>query len=90
MPNHIQFSTSGNAVEFYKALPSQKRQSLDTALDYIRDVPFEHGDLITKRSAPPVVIYTYTDERWRILYTLSAQPGQAPDMNIEVFAIGYS
>ena len=90
MPNRIQFSASGNAIAFYKALPPQKRQSLDTVLDYIRDVPFEHGDLITKRSAPPVVIYTYTDERWRILYTLSTQPEQAPDMNIAVFAIGYS
>ena len=89
MPNRIQFSTSGKAVEFYKSLPYQKRQSRDTTLDYIRDVPFEHGDIITKRFASPVVIYTYTDEQWRIMYTLSTQPGQAPDMNIEVFAIGY-
>ena len=63
-----------------------ERASVDAALDYIRDFPFEHGDIITKRLLPPVVVYEYTDGEWRISYSLSFRPGEVT-CDISIWAI---
>ena len=87
MPNQIQFSVGGNARPFYLSLDPKQRRSLDRVLDYIRDFPFEHGDVVTKRYTPPVVLYIYADDCWRVSYTLDKYPRQPLWNNINVFAM---
>jgi hypothetical protein len=67
-------SLSYPVVEFYRSLNPIRRASLDKAFDYIRDVPFEHGDIITRRLLPPVMVYTYNDGVWRCTYSLGLIP----------------
>ena len=38
---------------------------------------------------PPVMVYTYNDGRWRILYSLSRLSGQV-DYDIIVYGISYA
>ena len=63
-------SLSCPVVEFYRSLNPIRRASLDGAFEYIRDVPFEHGDIITSRLLAPVMVYTYNDGVWRCTYSL--------------------
>ena len=72
MPNRL--SLSYPVVEFYRSLNPIRRASLDKAFDYIRDVPFEHGDIITRRLLLPVMVYTYNDGVWRCTYSLGLIP----------------
>ena len=72
MPNRL--SLSCPVVEFYRSLNPIRQASLDKAFDYIRDVPFEHGDTVTKRFMPPVMVYTYNDGVWRCTYSLGLIP----------------
>lgn len=62
---------------------------LREALRYILEMPFEHGDTITRRMMPPVMLYTYHDENWEIVYTLDRVSGEL-DFNINVVGIRYS
>ena len=62
---------------------------MEEAFRYIVEMPFEHGDTITRRLMPPVMLYTYRDESWQIVYTLDRLTGQL-DFNINVVAIRYS
>lgn len=87
MPNRILFSANGNATDFYNSLNTQDRNSLDEALEYIRDFPFEHGDTIERRLMPPVTIYLFRDDYWRISYSLSFQPTEPFVVDINIFAI---
>ena len=57
-------------------MDNEGRASLKEALHYIRDVPFEHGHMVTRRMMEPVMMYMYNDENWRIAYTLSKVPGE--------------
>ena len=67
----------------YTSLRGEDRSSLDHALAYMRDVPFAHSETITTRFVPPVVVYVYQDEDWRISYTLGFLPAEAEfDINI--------
>ncbi len=75
MANRLTFSRNGPARSFYASLPYDDRKALDEILEYIKDFPFEHGDIITKRFAPPVYIYVYRDDEWRISYGLSFHRG---------------
>ncbi len=59
---------------------------MDAALEYIRDFPFEHGDIIAKRLLPPVVVYEYTDGQWRISYGLSVLPDEGT-LHVSIWAI---
>ena len=76
MANQLTFSKHGNAREILSSLDKSDRESLFDALAYIKDAPFEHGGLITRQLRPPVMVYTYNDGDWRILYTLHTIPGQ--------------
>ena len=87
MPNRISFSANGNAIDFYNSLNTQERNSLDEALDYIRDFPFEHGDTVVRRIRPPVVIYLFRDDYWRISYSLSFHHTEPLSMDIIIFAM---
>lgn len=87
MPNRILFSVNGNATDFYNSLNTQERNSLDEALEYIQDFPFEHGDTIEKRFMPPVTIYLFRDDCWRISYSLSFHPTESIGVDISIFAI---
>ncbi|MYE54475.1 MAG: hypothetical protein F4X34_04675 [Chloroflexi bacterium] len=90
MPNRILFSVNGNATDFYNSLNTQERNSLDEALEYIRDFPFEHGDTVIRRIRPPVVIYLFRDDYWRISYSLSTHPTEPISVDISIFAIAYA
>ena len=90
MPNRIQISSSGNAISFYKSLSRKKRCSLEAVLDYIRDFPYEHGEIIKKRFANPVILYVYRDNCWRVSYTMDKRPNQPLWNNINVFAIAFA
>ena len=72
MPNRL--SLSCPVVEFYRSLNPIRQASLDKAFDYIRDVPFEHGDIVTSRFMSPVMVYTYNDGVWRCTYSLGLIP----------------
>ncbi len=71
MPNSIRFSESGPARTVYEGLSPDESQQVDDVLDYIRDVPFEHGAVVQRMYRPPVVLYVYDDGQWRISYGLS-------------------
>ena len=90
MPNRIQFSVNGNATDFYASLNTQDRNSLDKVLEYIRDFPFEHGDTIERRYMPPVTIYLFRDDNWRVSYSISSHPTEPLIMDISIFAIAYA
>ena len=60
LENQLTFSAE-KVRRFYDSLSEDERKSLDVALDYIKSVPFEHGDIITKRLMPTVMVYTYDD-----------------------------
>ena len=87
MPNRILFSVNGNATDFYNSLNTQDRNCLDEALEYIRDFPFEHGETVQRRYMPPVTIYLFRDDRWRISYSLSSHPTEPLRVDISIFAI---
>ena len=72
MPNRL--SLSSPADKFYRSLNPRDRATLDKVLDYIRDVPFPHGDIITVRYMPPVMVYTYDDGVWKCTYGLGLVP----------------
>ena len=61
---------------FTEISTGEARNSLETALDYIRDIPFPHGDTIVSVSMPPVTVYYYNDDRWQITYALSYLPSE--------------
>ena len=86
LPNRLSISEDSPAHRLYTSLAPDARVSLDAALDYIRDAPFEHGDLITARLLPPVVVYEYRDDEWRISYSLGISPSGAT-YEISVHAI---
>ena len=86
MPNRLTISEGSPAHRLYTSLTPEARVSLDAALDYIRDAPFPHGDLITARLLPPVVVYEYRDDDWRISYSLGISPTGAT-YEISVHAI---
>ena len=87
MDNQLTFSAEKVRL-FYDSLSEAERESLDIALDYIKSVPFEHGGIITRRLMSPVMVYTYDDGRWRIMYTLDTQ--RQPVFNIRIFGISPS
>ena len=87
MANRLSFGRGSPALAFYNSLGPEERTSLDAALDYIRDAPFEHGDLITKRFMPPVIVYVYRDDQWRISYSLSFRPGHYTEYDISIHSI---
>ena len=89
MANQLNLSSSGNARVFINSLDSESRALLEEAFRYIVEMPFEHGDTITRRMMPPVMLDTYHDEYWEIVYTLDKLSGQL-DFNINVVAIRYS
>ena len=86
MANRLRISSAGKARAFIDSLDNPSRQSLYEALGYIQDAPFEHGNIITRKMMPPVVVYTYDDGRWRILYSLS-RPSALVDYDISVYSI---
>ena len=87
MPNRLSFSSGGAAARLYASLRGEERSSLDRALDYIKDAPFAHSETVTAHFAPPVVVYVYQDEDWRISYTLGFLPAEAAfDINIHAIA----
>ena len=61
---------------------------MDLALDYIKDVPFPHGEVVTARQMPPVTVYEYNDGIWRIAYSLGYQR-ELGIFDISVWAIRY-
>ena len=71
LPNRIRFSESGPARTVYENLREDERREIEEILEYIRDVPFEHGAVIRRMYRPPVTFYVYYDERWRVSYSLS-------------------
>ena len=87
MPNRLRISRNGKATQFYRSLNEEERLSLDEALDYIRDVPFPHGNTIVRRSRPPAFIYYFSDEMWRISYHLSLIHPGGTEYDIEILAI---
>ena len=76
MANSLSLGHDSPAHRFYASLRGEARASVDAALEYIRDLPFENGDIIAKRLLPPVVVYEYTDGEWRISYSLSFRPAE--------------
>ena len=82
MPNHLVFSKGSPAEDTYLSLGQQARNSLDSVLDYIRDMPFPHGDTIVSVFMPPVVVYYYNDDMWEIVFGMSYLPSE------QVFRIG--
>lgn len=76
MPNRLSFTESSHASEFYAFLGVEERASLDAVLEYIRDVPFPHGDTITKRLMTPHLVYVFDDNEWQIAYTMQYLPGE--------------
>lgn len=61
MPNRLSFTEGSHASEFYASLRAEDRDSLDAVLEYIRDVPFPHGDTVTKRLMAPHLVYVFDD-----------------------------
>ena len=86
MANRLRISSAGKARAFIDSLDNLSRQSLYEALGYIQDIPFEHGNIITRKMMPPVMVYTYNDGRWRILYSLSGLSGHV-EYDIGVYSI---
>ena len=86
MPNHLSLSPNSQAASFYSSLDADALASLDEALDYIRDAPFAHGDTVRRQYMPPVYVYVYRDNQWRISYSLGALPRYAT-YDISVHAI---
>ena len=86
MANVLYLSSDSPASRLYPSLTGEERLAIDDALDYIRDFPFEHGDVITKRLLPPVMVYEYADGNWRISYSLSFLPSDA-SYSIDIWAI---
>ena len=70
MPNRLSFTEGSHASEFYASLRVEGRDSLDAVLEYIRDVPFPHGDTVTKRLMTPHLVYVFDDNEWQIAYTM--------------------
>ncbi len=87
MANRLSLSSGGPAATFYNSLNPEERRSLDVALEYIRDVPFEHGGIITKRFMSPLMIYVYEDAEWKISYGLSFRPGHYTEYDIGIWSI---
>ena len=71
MSNRIRISESGPARTVYENLSEEERREVDSRLEYIRDTPFEHGDIVQRFYRPPVVLYVYDDGQWRMSYGLS-------------------
>ena len=86
MPNRLVLSNYGNASEFYESLDWGDKASLASALQYIEDFPFEHANTVTRRYMPPVMIYFFHDDDWRISYSLDKTPGEL-GFTIHVFQI---
>ena len=82
MPNQLVFSEGSSADETYRSLDQEARRSLDSALDYIKDMPFPHGDTIVSVAMSPVVVYYYNDDMWEITFSLSYLKSE------QVFRIG--
>ena len=88
MDNVIQLKKGSQAARIYRTIPAQDRESLDDALEYIQDIPWGHGDIITKRSMPGCRgdLYVYRDDDWDIAYDLHFNP-YAVEFTISVWAI---
>ena len=86
MPNRLSFTEGSQASEFYASLGLKDRDSLDAALEYVRDVPFPHGDTITKRLMTPHLVYVFDDNEWQIAYTMRFLP-EENSYDISVHAI---
>lgn len=86
MRNRLTFSSGGPAARLYRSLDPDTRSSLDSALDYIRDVPYPHGEVITTRHMPPVTVYEYNDGTWKVSYGLGYDREQRI-FHISVWAI---
>ena len=84
MPNRIRFSESGPARTVYENLSEEERREVDGRLEYIRQAPFAHGDIIRQVYRLPVTFYIYDDGQWRISYGLSYRGAY---FDIGVFAI---
>ena len=86
MPNRLSLSENSPAYRLYTSLAPVDRATLDAALDYIRDAPFPHGGIVTAHRMPPVTVYVYRDDEWRISYGLGFSPNDAT-YEISVHAI---
>ena len=86
MPNSLSFTEGSPAAAFYASLGAEERASLDAALEYVRDVPFPHGDIITKRIMAPHLVYVFDDNEWQIAYTMRFLAGES-SYDISVHAI---
>ena len=58
-------------MELFLTLEENAYQLLEMALEYIREAPLPDGDRIIAVDYPPMVIYHYRDENFRIAYGLS-------------------
>ena len=85
-PNRLSFTEGSPAPELYASLKAEERASLDEVLEYIRDVPFPHGDTITKRLMTPHLVYVFDDDEWQIAYTMRFLPKEN-SYDISVHAI---
>lgn len=86
MRNKTRFTTHGQPANLYRSLDSEARASLNAALDRIGSNPHPDGDTIFSVTHPPVVIYTYQDEHWRISFGRSYSITEEC-YDIEIFAI---
>lgn len=71
MPNHLRFVNPSRAAELYLSVDTAAFDSLEIALDYIVKNPLPDGRRIAMVDHPPVVLYHYRDDNWRIAYSLS-------------------
>lgn len=71
MPNRLHFDNAGRERELFYNLGPADYQSLLTALESIQNDPLPDNDRIVAVDFPPIVIYHYRDEKWRIAYGLS-------------------
>ena len=86
MPSRLGFTEGSYASDFYASLGVGDRDSLDAVLEYIRDVPFPHGDTVTKRLMTPHLVYVFDDNEWQIAYTMRFLPREN-SYDISVHAI---
>ena len=58
-------------MDLFLTLEPEEYQLFEAALDYIRERPLPDGQRITTVDLPPIPIYHYRDDHFRIAYALS-------------------
>ena len=63
-------------MELFLTLEPEPYQLFEAALEYVRNHPLPDGERIIRVDRPPVALYYYRDDHYRIVYGLRDNEGE--------------